>query len=242
MEATYNTKAIILTRQPFREHDSRVAAYSPDFGKIDLVVRGARKIGSKLAGHLEPISLVRIMVVRGKRYDYIGGVAGEESFAAIKSDLNRIFHAGRIIAAFNALIRGSEKDEMIFDLLLEYLFALNNIGAAPDCGPLDDFFTVKLLAAMGYRPELSACVVCRREIGTESGHFNFADGGVMCAKCAGVRTGGATAGKALSARSIIALKTSFHNALAAAGSASMDIDTRKEISYIVNSFRDYHFG
>ena len=47
MEETYNTKAIILNRQPFRERDSRVTIFSLERGKLILVARGTKKITSK---------------------------------------------------------------------------------------------------------------------------------------------------------------------------------------------------
>ena len=87
MEETYATKAIVLNRVPFRENDIRVSLYSSDQGRLDLIARGARKTKSKIAGHIEPISLARIMVIRGKRLDYLGSAINEASYFNIKNDL-----------------------------------------------------------------------------------------------------------------------------------------------------------
>ena len=69
MEETFNTKAIILKREPFWEADTRVVVYSLEKGKLHLIARGTKKISSKLAGHLEPMNFVDLMVVRGKQFD-----------------------------------------------------------------------------------------------------------------------------------------------------------------------------
>ena len=87
MEETYRVKAIILNRQAFRENDVMVTVQSMDKGKLKLVARGVKKMQSKLAGHLEPLNLGDIMVVRGKQFNYVGSANAENCYANIKSDL-----------------------------------------------------------------------------------------------------------------------------------------------------------
>ena len=100
MEETYSTRAIILSRAPFRENDINVLAYTKDRGMIGLVGRGGKRFSSKLAGHLEPITFSRVMVVRGRQFDYAGAVASENCYPGIKSDLEKLAEAGEIIGIF----------------------------------------------------------------------------------------------------------------------------------------------
>ena len=44
-------------------------------------------------------------------------------------------------------------------------------------------FHLKLLEALGYRPELSECVNCRVTIEPERNHFSALLGGVLCPSC-----------------------------------------------------------
>ncbi len=105
MEATYQIKAIILNRMAFSEDDTKVIIYSQTKGKLELVARGTKKIKSKLAGHVEPITLSDLMVVHGRQYDYVGNAVTQKSFANVKSDLDKLMIVGRIISIFNKIIK-----------------------------------------------------------------------------------------------------------------------------------------
>src|SRR3989338_3832961 len=126
MEETYNLTAIILNRRPFSENDGRVAVYSGERGKLELTVRGLKKIKSKLAGHLEPITLASIMAVRGRQYDYVGAAVSEDCYFNIKSDLDKLAAAGEAIRIFNKIIKTGQADAEIFELLKNFFNVLEN--------------------------------------------------------------------------------------------------------------------
>ena len=87
MEDTYRANAIIISSQPFREYDGKRVVYSLEKGKLDLVVRGVKRIKSKLSAHLEPLSLAEIMVVRGRQFNYVGAAMSRNCYSAIKNNL-----------------------------------------------------------------------------------------------------------------------------------------------------------
>ncbi len=80
----YNLSAIILKREVFREDDLLITCYSHERGKVVVQARGGRKIKSKLAGHVEPVSLSNLEVVRGKQIDQLIGASLKESYDNIK--------------------------------------------------------------------------------------------------------------------------------------------------------------
>ncbi len=183
MEETYTTKAIVLNRQPFRESDSRAVVYTCDRGKLELVVRGARKLESKLAGHLEPLNLSKIMVVRGRNFDYIGGAVNVDCYINIKNDLEKLSCAGKAVGLVNKIVKENEKDGGVFSLLREFLESAN-----VECRMLNfelfyNFFVLKLLSELGYKPELYNCVVCQKKLKPGSNLFDLLKGGVVCANC-----------------------------------------------------------
>jgi DNA repair protein RecO (recombination protein O) len=123
MEPTFNTRAIILARYDFREHDSRIICYSEDRGKLELVARGAKKLKSKSSGHIEPLTLTRLMVIQGKDVDYAGTAIGEVFYSGIKENLDKIFVASQAMALVDKMTRVGEVDghEEIFNLLKDFL-------------------------------------------------------------------------------------------------------------------------
>jgi DNA repair protein RecO len=150
MEETFNTKAIILNRYDFRETDSRIICFSPERGKMELVARGAKKLKSKLSGHIEPLTLARIMVVRGRDINYVGTAAGEIFFSNIKDDLEKIKTALAAAALVEKMTRENETDGLakVFCLLKDFLEDL-------DCGKLvnNDDFSQQLSNVLGFSRE-----------------------------------------------------------------------------------------
>jgi DNA repair protein RecO (recombination protein O) len=128
MEASFNIQAIILDKKDFREADSRIICYCPDRGKLELVARGSKKLKSKLAGHTEPLTLVNLMVIVGKDYNYAGTGQGENFFPEIKNDLEKIKVAGQALNLVNKMTREGELDGQyeIFNLLKSFLESLEN--------------------------------------------------------------------------------------------------------------------
>lgn len=184
MEDTYNSKAIILKREPFRENDTRVIVYGSESGRLELVARGAKKIKSKMAGHLEPITLANLMVVRGRIFDYIGSAVSENCYSEIKNDLKKIKVAGRIANITSNLTKEGEGDSRIFALLEDVLDVLNkNKLRVTDCDLLPAFFILRLLTLLGYKPELHQCVSCQKKIAPANNRFSFIKGGIVCDSC-----------------------------------------------------------
>ena len=187
MDETYNVKAIILNRKSFSENDSRVTVYSLESGKLELTARGAKKIKSKSAGHLEPFNLVDIMVVRGQKHNYVGTAVSEKCYSGIKNNLDKLTPAGRTVRIIDQLIKPGVADQDIFQLLNDYLEALNS--AKKDFELLPSFFILKLLEKLGHKPELSFCTCCVNKIHPGRNRFDLARGGLVCEKCADPKEG-----------------------------------------------------
>ena len=60
------TEAIILKTADLGETDRLLTIYSKEFGKIQVIARGTKKLESKLRYHLEPLSYSHLILVEGK--------------------------------------------------------------------------------------------------------------------------------------------------------------------------------
>ncbi len=188
MEETKNTPAIILNRQDYREQDILVTVYTRDFGKRTLIARGAKKSGSKLAGHIEPLALSDILVVKGKTRDYIGSALTRRAHQGIRADLNKLYYAGQAVGLFNHLVKDGQPEEEIFSLLSDWLGALDDFIGFADFSREEgelfyNFFALKLLAALGYAPAWQFCLSCGRKIEPGRNFFAARGGGLICDAC-----------------------------------------------------------
>lgn len=187
MDETKNTSAIVLNRQPYREADSLVIVYTLDFGKLTLIARGTKKLKSKLAGHLEPITLSDILVVKGKGFDYIGSALARDVYLDIKDNLNKLYFTGRALNLFSRLVKEDQPDERLFFLTERWLKIVADCPPASfnkDRGGLFfSFFALKLMTELGYRPEMRHCLHCQQPIKPGKNYFNLKNGGLICGQC-----------------------------------------------------------
>ena len=57
------TEALVLGVKDFAEFDKFISLYTKELGKVFAKARGARKITSKLMGHLQPLDFTRVRLV-----------------------------------------------------------------------------------------------------------------------------------------------------------------------------------
>lgn len=194
MEASFTTKAIVLSRRDYREYDNLVVFYTLNQGKKILLARGVKKISSKLAGHLEPLNLVDLMSIPGKNWDYVGSVIARETFSGIKQDINSLYYTGLIFNWLHKILEDDEADENIFSLLVEYLEQIESLSAVKNDNKIDNlsknqgellfsFFIFKFLALSGYNPQIKNCLECKEAIIPGRNYLNLNHGGLVCRNC-----------------------------------------------------------
>lgn len=247
MDETKNTPALILNRQDYKENDSLVTVYTPYFGKLTLVARGTKKAGSKLAGHIEPLTLADFMIISGKGFDYVGSAITRESYLGIREDLNKLYYAGRALNLFSRLVKENQSDERLFFLLERWLALLQDFpDFKRESGELTlAFFTIKLLAELGYKPEMHHCLECSKAIVPGKNHFNLASGGLVCEECfeKGRLSGSAPRTELLTITDncIKLMRFMADNRFKAAEKLKIDNKILKEINSLLDKFMTFHF-
>jgi DNA repair protein RecO (recombination protein O) len=176
----YRTPAVILKRMDLGEADRIVTLFSRDVGKIRAVAKGVRRTTSRSAGHLEPFTLSDVMFAVGRDLDVISQADTLESFRTVREDLVLTTHAYYLAEMVDMLTEDRLENRAVFDALVD---GLRDLAGTPDSRLVLIIFHVRLLEALGYRPELRECVTCRATIEPERNHFSALAGGVLCPTC-----------------------------------------------------------
>ncbi len=180
-ERTYQTECVILRRRNWGEADRILTLFTPLRGKIRVRAVGVRKPGSRKAGHLELFHRAVVMLARGRDFDIVTQAETVESFALLRDDLVRSAAASYVAELLDRLAPEESENPEAYQLIVRTLEALcgeANVPLALRC------YDLKLLSAMGYRPELSLCTVGGETIQAEDQFFSPARGGVVCPRCA----------------------------------------------------------
>lgn len=238
MEETYRVKAVALYRRSFGENNTIVTIYTTEKGKLELIARGTKKSKSKLAAHLEPITLVDIMVVRGKKYDYIGSAISENCYFDLKNSLEKIKAAGEVIRILNLIVKTGDCDKEIFELLISYFDFLNSAKEELNYDLFVQLFIFKLLIKLGHQPDLYYCVNCHNKILPINNKFDLIRGGIICDKCFSQNENKYQLTISENSIKVLRLinKSNFENLI----KIKINDNLKEEIIKIIGSFLSYH--
>ena len=153
----YRTEGIVIHRRSQGEAD-RVLRLCTPAGKIDVLAKGARKLRSRKAGHIELFSRSSFVLSRVPNYwDIISQAETIELHPRLRSDLLRGTYARYAVELLDRFFAEGHGGTALFDLLNH---TLSWLCRADDDG-LDliaRFYEQHLLGLAGFRPELFRCV------------------------------------------------------------------------------------
>jgi len=175
-----HTRGIILKKHPFGENDFSVTLYSPDLGKIQATAKGARKINSSLAGHIESLNLCEFQLYKSPvRYTMVQCQI-KESFKNIRSDFDRAMMAGMMVEIFHKSTLSSEHSPELFYLLEQTLRKLDN---SRQHFLTIESFKLNLLHQIGALPNLENCASCHNRWESDDTIWLESSGRLRCHDC-----------------------------------------------------------
>lgn len=145
------TEAIVLKSADLGEADRLLTIYTKEFGKIQVLAKGTKKLESKLRYHLEPLSYSLLILVEGKNFRIVKDAVLMDQFLSIRKDLEKIKVVYKIIDLVDELIAGEEKDENIWFLISKTLKAVDGNKISTDLALPE--FEGSLLKLLGYDPK-----------------------------------------------------------------------------------------
>ena len=188
MTRTYPVTGIVLRHHALRESDKILVVLTREEGLKRVVAKGLRKAQNRIGGRLEPLRENQILLAKGRSMDVVTQVDSLRRFGAVMEDYDRLaaaFGAAEVLMAFL-----EEQDPLPegYDL---FVSLLENLTPGADPAVLLAVFELQLLAHLGYRPELAACMTCERAItaGEEVYGLNIEAGGAVCSHCVGLMSG-----------------------------------------------------
>jgi Recombination protein O N terminal len=130
----YVTDAVVLTKRPSGEFDARYTLLTKKFGKMTGRAKSSRKITSKLAGHLEPGSVIKV------RFIEKSGVQIVDALKVARVDISQ-----KDLATLEWLIPEMEADAPLWDLVAHGPFSWSSV-----------------IKTLGWDPAEAVCVACGR--------------------------------------------------------------------------------
>ncbi len=149
------TEAFVLKKQIRGDFDRNYTLFTRDFGKVTAVAKGAQKINSKMAAHLECFVLTEAVLVRGKLFWRLAGAKNRVCFP-VAADLNKAALAWAFLEAVDNLTIENHPDQQIFILVNNFFVQLSSAAKGEIAQRVFNQSLFDLLDICGYRPKLSA--------------------------------------------------------------------------------------
>jgi len=175
-----HTRGIILKKHAFGENDFSVTIYSPELGKIQATAKGARKIKSSLAGHIETLNLCEFQLYKSPARYTMVQCHVLENFKSIRADFDKAMIAGLMVEIFHKSTLTSEHSQELFYLLQQSLLKLSS---SEQHFLTVESFKLNLLQHIGALPDLESCASCNQRLCNETKVWLEPNGHLQCHNC-----------------------------------------------------------
>lgn len=173
--------AIILRHANWGEADRLVTLYTREQGKMRAIAKGARKITSRKAGHLEPFTQVKLQLARGRDLFIVTQADTLDAYQPLRENLVLTGYASYLVELLDRFVyEEGSANPTLFRLLAD---SLKRLADGEDTWLAVRYYEMRLLDFLGFRPQLLKCANCGREIKPEDQFFSFSLGGVICLRC-----------------------------------------------------------
>lgn len=156
MSFRHRTQAIVLKNSIFREKDRIISFYTKELGKIEVLGKSIRKEQAKLRSFVQFPYFLEIDYIQGKNHKILTDVILKNNFSNIRKNFKKIAIAYKVSYTIDFLIKESEKDEKIWDLLLSVFLFLDKEEFSENKSLfVYSYFLWNLLFFLGYKINLS---------------------------------------------------------------------------------------
>lgn len=174
-------EAVVLRHSDFGEADRLLTLYTREHGKVRAVARGARKIASRKAGHLEPFTRVKLQLASGRDLFIVTQAETVDAYPSLRADLALTGYAAYVLELLDRFVPDEEvASPSLYRLLTE---TLSRLASEPLPWLTLRSYDMRLLDLLGFRPQLQECANCGTAIQAEDQFFSAALGGAICPNC-----------------------------------------------------------
>lgn len=231
-ERSLRVEAVVLRHSDWGEADRLLVLYARELGKIRAIAKGARRVRSRKAGHLEPFTRVTLMLARGRDLWIVTQAETVEAYQPLREDLLLTGYAAYVVELLDRFSYEEGQNKGLFRLLIS---TLQRIAFEQDVFLAVRYYEIRLLDMLGFRPELFQCIGCKKKIIPEDQYFSAEQGGVLCPRCGS----GVSIARKVSVQALKYLRHFQRSSYADARRARLTSDVRDEMENHMQHYLTY---
>ncbi|HXH62456.1 MAG TPA: DNA repair protein RecO [Fimbriimonadaceae bacterium] len=170
-------RAIVLKRTDSGESDRRLTVLTHEQGKIDVIAKGARKSGSRLAGVSDPLAFAELQIASGRHRSFVTQAQPITSLPGLREDYDRLLCGLAIAELADAFLPYNAPAPEVFDAVADAL--VSTAQASDPCVGLA-WFGAWLLDHDGQMPDWRVCAATGAAIKMNPVWVSPLAGGAVC--------------------------------------------------------------
>ncbi|MCE5234667.1 MAG: DNA repair protein RecO [Clostridiaceae bacterium] len=173
---------IVVRYANYRDNDRILDILTGEMGLVTAAARGCRRQKSPLLAAGELFVFGEFVLYGAKDRYSVNACDVRETFYPLREDVERFAAGAYMLSLVQAGATAGEKSEAQLSLLYHAL----SFTAYAEVNPADMAicFAMRYLSLLGFRPALTSCAVCGRDVrGEKSLRFSAPAGGAVCGAC-----------------------------------------------------------
>ena len=182
MSEILKTEAVVLSKMNYGDSSNIASLFTEDFGKVSVIVKGARSGKSKYGKIVDPLNYLSVVLYKkeSREVQLLSEADLIEHFPNIKNDLKKLGFAYGIIELIKNLLAEHETNKKLFKGVIRILHRLNS--GEENSEITFGRFLFFLLKEIGYEIQLDVCANCGKPVSAENASHHR-DKGVICGNC-----------------------------------------------------------
>lgn len=232
-----DTEGIVLKNVKLPGGRKILVIFSLKYGKISAGTNISEKGRSKSTLALRPFVHSRFEIYKNRDSYNVNSAEVKKSFYKIGEDVDKYMYASYILEFTDKILPDNERAPQMFDLLVDYLEALEQRSGK--YATLALAYQFKALKSMGLAPEIKHCVCCGSQ---ERDFFVVSEGGTVCRNCLNKLQGNVNESLIFSTNFGIIEVISYilANPLKKLEKLALNEQTQKHLKNIMQSYLAYH--
>lgn len=150
MKPAFTDTGIIIKSIDFAEADKLVGILSHYHGYQEFVAKGARRLNSKKAPHLDLFNLVKFQIGRGHNPQMLVQADTQEYYPHLRTNLEKVRIALSIAEILTSIMPQEEEDPESYLSLANFLHGLDKAASKAELSRLSQEYSLYLLRHLGY--------------------------------------------------------------------------------------------
>lgn len=142
------SEAIVLRRRTLLNKDVLITFFCSEFGKIQVIAKGIKKITSRRSSHVQTANLVQILVQNKDERFFLQETSLTSAFSQIKNNNRKIQILYFFLFTLERILPENQKESEVYKLSKQFLVALSRKEEY-----FSEFLTLyvnKMLRLLGY--------------------------------------------------------------------------------------------